>query len=323
MSHIFDALQRSEFEQSGSDAPVAAVATELLQAAERKTGVERGSTVEREVLPEHEAVVEMPAFAELSSVAEQPTQPAVDQFSQFQPLRVLVPPQSKLVSLTDKESLAAEKFRFLSVRLRQLKQSRPLKKVLITSSIPQEGKSMVAANLACTLARRAQQKTLLLEGDLRRPALSQMFGLGKLSGITEWLQGERGAASSIYRLEDPGLWILPAGSSPSNPLELMQSGRLSALMDQLSAWFDWIVIDSPPVLPLGDTSVWMRLADGILLVTRQGATEKKQLQRGLEAIEQSKLIGALLNGAIDAAHSDYYQRYASPAVSIPDVPAEQ
>ena len=92
----------------------------------------------------------------------------------------------------------------------------------------------------------------------------------------------------------------------------MQSGKLSPLMEQLEAWFDWIVIDSPPVLPLADTSLWSRLADGILLVTRPGVTQKKQLQRGLAALETKKLLGALVNGSTDMAHSDYYQRYAPP-----------
>ena len=82
-------------------------------------------------------------------------------------------------------------------------------------------------------------------------------------------------------------------------------------MDQLEAWFDWIVIDSPPVLPLADTSLWSRIADGVLLVTRKGITEKRQLQRGLEAIEKSKLLGALVNGSANVAHSDYYQQYTS------------
>jgi len=76
-------------------------------------------------------------------------------------------------------------------------------------------------------------------------------------------------------LAGSGLWVLPAGSAPQNPLELMQSGKLSALMEQLEAWFDWIVIDSPPVLPLADASLWSRLADGVLLVTRKGTTEKQ------------------------------------------------
>ena len=335
MSHIFDALQQSAAEGSGIEIPSALLAGELLQAGERKAAAEQAGVAvseppvqnavnvedNSETVPEFRTVANLEGtprtqIPELLQADEQLTKERpVDQFSQFQSLKVLVPPQSRLVCVTDKESLAAEKFRFLGVRLRQLRQRGPLKKVLITSTIPQEGKTMVAANLACTLARRSQHKTLLLEGDLRRPALAQMFGLGKTPGISEWLQGECGPMASIYHLEGAGLWLLPAGCAPSNPLELMQSGRLSALMGQLSAWFDWIVIDSPPVLPLGDTSVWMRLADGILLVTRQGTTEKEQLQRGLEAIDPPKLLGALLNFSASTAHSDYYYHYSSPSAS--------
>ena len=180
-------------------------------------------------------------------------------FAQFQSQQVVVPAEKRLVCFTDSESLAAEKFRLLGVRLQHLRRDRALKKVLITSTIPQEGKSMVSANLACTLALRTQQRTLLVEGDVRRPTLSQMFGVGRMPGICECLQGERSLMKSIYQLEGPGLWLLPAGSAPRNPLELLQSGKLSAMMDQLTAWFDWIIIDSPPVMPLADTSVWMRV----------------------------------------------------------------
>jgi len=214
--------------------------------------------------------------------------------------------------VAEEGSLGAEKFRFLAVRLRHLRQNRALKKILITSTIPQEGKSTIAANLACTLARRKNQKTLLLEGDLRRPNIVNQFGIGKLPGLCEWLSGKRDSVN-ICKLEGLELWILPAGAAPENPLELMQSGKLSLLMEQLEAWFDWIVIDSPPVLPLADTSIWSRLSDGILLVTRKGITEKQQLQRGLEAIEKSKILGALVNSSTTAAHSDYYQRYTSSA----------
>jgi capsular exopolysaccharide synthesis family protein len=311
MSHIFDALQRSEAEQSGSEAPALSVATELLQAVERKTAAERSTAVEpeqRELAIGPDLAVERNLAPEVETRDSSPKP-----FDQVPSLQVVVSPHTRLVCLVDRESIAAEKFRFLGIRLRQLRQNRPLKKVLITSSIPQEGKSMVAANLACTLARRKQQKVLLLEGDLRRPTLAQIFGLGNLPGLCDWLQGEPGPMQNIYRLEGPGCWFLPAGSSPKNPLELMQSGRLTTLMDQLAAWFDWIVIDSPPVLPLGDTSLWMRQADGILLVTRQGATQKQELQRGLEAIEPSKLIGALLNSSREAASSNYYARYAPSA----------
>jgi capsular exopolysaccharide synthesis family protein len=296
MSHIFDALQRSETERAGTESSLTesgfSVATELLEVAERKRRGKSEPSLDRE---------------DASSLLQQ-----------FPSLPVSLSPNSRLVAIGEEESLGAEKFRFLAVRLRQLRQSRTMKKVLVTSTIPQEGKSTVAANLACTLARRKPHKTLLLEGDLRRPTVAQKFGLGNVPGLSEWLRGET-ESMNIYRLEALGLWVLPAGSAPENPLELMQSGKLSSLMDQLTAWFDWIVIDSPPVLPLADTSIWARLADGILLVTRKSVTEKQQLLRGLEALERSKLLGALVNGSTDAAHSDYYQRYG-PAVSSPGSP---
>jgi capsular exopolysaccharide synthesis family protein len=295
MSHIFDALQRSEVEQSGTDRSSFSLATELLQAAEEKMRV--ASIPSGDSLPDSSQKGLSLSLHECRS------------------LPVSIPADSRLVAVGKEESLGAETFRFLAVRLRHLRQSRTLKRVLITSTIPQEGKSTVAANLACTLARRKQQKTLLLEGDLRRPTIATHFGLGRVPGLSEWFSGET-STFNVYRLESLGLWVLPAGTAPENPLELMQSGKLPPLMEQLDAWFDWIIIDSPPVLPLGDTSIWSRLADGILLVTRKGTTEKHQLQRGLEALEKSKLLGALVNNSANAAHTDYYQRYGPATSSI-------
>jgi capsular exopolysaccharide synthesis family protein len=299
MSRIFDALQRVESE-TGNGNSTFSVATELLQAAEAKMRL--GNTIEEQPI-------------RVESVETAPT--VSSDFLEHCPvLPVVIRQESRLIAVEKEGSLGAEKFRFLAVRLRQLRQSRPLKKILITSSIPQEGKSTVAANLACTLARRKQHKTLLLEGDLRRPTVSERFGLGKPPGLCEWLSGES-ESRNIYRLESLGLWLLPAGSTPQNPLELMQSGKLAQLMDELQGWFDWIVIDSPPVLPLADTSIWSRLSDGILLVTRKGTTEKQQLQHGLETLEKSKLLGALVNSSENAAHSDYYQRYSTSTLDRP------
>ncbi|MGA2170690.1 MAG: CpsD/CapB family tyrosine-protein kinase [Terracidiphilus sp.] len=320
MSHIFDALQRSEGERAEIDSPAPSEATELLRRAERRAAsrwetavvlkqTDATESAERDTLIGPQAAAPE-VTVQKTPAADEHTQADrhVDIFAQFQSLQVTLAPQNRLVCFTDAESLAAEAFRLLGVRLRHLRRDRPLRKVLITSTIPQEGKSMVAANLACTLAQRTQQRILLLEGDLRRPSLSQALGIGRNPGLCECLHGERTLAKCIYHLESPGFWILPAGSAQSNALELLQSGRLSALMDQLAAWFDWMIIDSPPMLPLGDTSVWARLADGILLVTRQGTTEKRHLQRGLEALEPKKLIGALLNCSKSSAHSDYYYR---------------
>jgi capsular exopolysaccharide synthesis family protein len=329
MSHIFDALQRSEAERSGTDSATLSGATEMLRRAERRAA----SKWETAVLTEQpdgtedsegETSFGLPGIRRIATRTEAPVATEVlpsdeplDLFGPFKTLQVSLSPESRLPCLTDSGSPAAEAFRLLGVRLRHLRRDRPLKKVLITSTIPQEGKSMVAANLACTLALRTQQRTLVLEGDLRRPSLSQMFGLGRNPGISECLEGDRSLTTSIYHLEGPNIWILPAGSAPSNALELLQSGRLSSLMDQLTALFDWIIIDSPPILPLADTSVWMRLADGILLTTRQGTTEKRQMQRGLEALESKKVIGALVNSSKHAAAGDYYY-YGPAAASRPD-----
>ena len=328
MSHIFDALQRAESESTGAENPTFSLATDLLQAAEQKVRdaaagkqharVEASdSTYAEQFLQAAEQKVRESEAAKQDDRAESPdpTPPAssLGDLERCPVLQVSIPEDSRLVSVGKEESLGAEKFRFLAVRLRHLRQSRPLKKILITSSIPQEGKSTVAANLACTLARRKQQKTLLLEGDLRRPTVATAFGLGRTPGLCEWLSGQT-KSINLYRLESLGLWVLPAGAAPQNPLELMQSGKLSPLMTQLEAWFDWIVIDSPPILPLADASMWSRLTDGILLVTRKGTTEKKQLLRGLETLEKSKLLGALVNSSANAAHTDYYQRYSSPSI---------
>jgi Mrp family chromosome partitioning ATPase len=127
---------------------------------------------------------------------------------------------------------------------------------------------------------------------------------------------------NICRLDSLGFCILPAGAPPADPLALLQSEKLPRLMDLLSSWFDWILIDSPPVLPLGDTSVWMRLAEAILLVTRPGRTSKRQLQQCLEVIEQPKLLGAVVNGSTEAVSSGYYYYYGS-GQSIPSTPGQQ
>ena len=296
MSQIFDALQRTETDRSGIEL---SAAKELLEVVERNAGQSAPSS------------------------GHQKADAALDPFRQFQPAQMLLSPQSKFVCITDVESLAAEKFRFLGIRLRYLQQKRPLRRILITSSVAGEGKSMIAGNLACTLAGSKQQKVLLLEGDLRRPSLAQQLGLGELPGLSELLEGESDQLTNVYRLESLGLWILPAGSPSRNPLEFLQPGKLSVLMDRLGAAFDWIVIDSPPVLPLADTSIWMRLADAILLVTRPGTTAKRQLQRSLEAIEQSKLLGAVLNGSKEAVANNYYYYSArSAAPQTASLPAK-
>ena len=299
MSRIFDALQRSGTEQSGVEYPdMISVATAVFESPRTESIPPK---VEEETVAVEEPTADAVSTSDITVNAVAPIA--------FPSLEVSITPSSRLVFYSQPESLAAEKFRFLGVRLRQVRQNRPLKRVLVTSTIPEEGKSLVSANLAGVLARR-KERVLLIEGDMRRPVLAAQMGLGRLAGLAEWLQGGFETPANIYQLVGPGFWIMPAGEPPANALELMQSGRLSKLLDQVSAMFDWIVVDSPPLLPLADTTVWGRLTDGTLLVAREGKTQKNPLQRGLEAIRKSDLLGVVLNGCADPDHDNYYRRYS-------------
>jgi capsular exopolysaccharide synthesis family protein len=292
MSQIFDALNQSATERADNGVREFAAAKELLQVVERKTA--------------------SPAMLE-----ERPAEPVSQgQPREFPSARVVLPANSKFACFGEPESLAAEKFRFLATRLRHLQQKRSIKRLVVTSSVAGEGKSMVAANLACALAG-GKQKVLLVEGDIRRPSLARQLGLEDLPGLSQVLQSGSDCLNSTYRLDNSDLCVLLAGNAHSNPLEFMDSTKLSALIDRVSPGFDWVVIDTPPVLPLADTSIWARIADAVVLVTRPGVTSKKQLQRTLEAIEQSKLLGAILNASTETTSNHYYYHYSPRSGAVP------
>ena len=323
MSQIFDALQKSEVDRSGKKFSDLPVGPELLKQAERLAA----STWDADAtarLSEAAAVLDGERIAGHTngalgasgiSVPDDAVAWREEERTAFlrkvDSLPVSVQPESRLTFLTDRQSPTAESMRLLSVRLRDYRRKSRLKKVLITSSIPREGKSMIAANLACALAHGGKERVVLIEGDIRIPTIRKVFGIEMVPGLCECIQEERSLSECIHYLDGAGPWLLPTGQVPSNPLAVLESPKLASLMDQLAGCFDWVIIDSPPVLPLADTSIWMRLADGILMVVRQGTSEKQQLQRGLEALEQKKLLGALLNCAASSVYSDYYYRASS------------
>jgi receptor protein-tyrosine kinase len=216
--------------------------------------------------------------------------------------------ESRVVTLTESNGLGAEKFRLLRARLRNLRERRQLQKLVISSAVPNEGKTMVAMNLAVSLAKHTSEKILLLEGDLRKPMLGEHLGIKALPGIGEWALAEEPISKFIYRFNDLQLWILPAGSAPENPVNILQSPRFLDLFKQISTGFDWIIIDAPPLLPMADVSFWSRQADGMLLVVREGTSPKTVLQKGLETLDNPKLIGVVLNEA-HQVESSYYSHY--------------
>jgi capsular exopolysaccharide synthesis family protein len=212
---------------------------------------------------------------------------------------------SSLVPFRANDALAAEKFGLLAAKLSNLRAEHGLKSLLITSSALNEGKTFVAANLAITLAMQTGSRVLLLEGDLRRPAIGKSLGVGPLVGIGEWASTQQPIQNYLYQMGDYSMWMLPAGEVES-PATLLQSQKLVELFPLLEQGFDWVVVDSPPVLPLADTNLWSRLADGTLLVAREGTTPRKLLRRTLEALGNSNLLGIVLN---EASEKDFEYSY--------------
>jgi capsular exopolysaccharide synthesis family protein len=306
MSYIFEALQRAEAERSGGSVPKDADSVaELLQKVEQ----EIDQKLSRSELPP----AELPP-SELRLAASGTEAPARGTFAGAKVLLPALAADARLVCLTDQGGMAAEKFRVLGLKLRHMREKRKLKRIVITSSIPEEGKSLIAANLALNQSRSKVLSTVLIDGDLRRPELASRFGFHRnLPGLSEVLRGERQLSEVVYKLEGTGLRFLPAGMTPENPLEVMQSGRLQQLLEQLDASFDWMIIDTPPVRPLADTPLWMKLADGVLLVTREGVCEKKQLERALEVIDPATMLGVVVNSCSTNEQKYYYARYGSTA----------
>jgi capsular exopolysaccharide synthesis family protein len=306
MSHIFEALQRAEAERSGgSVSKTPDSVAELLQQRFEVEGEGAESTSNRQALAGMEGR-------------------EAETFSAAQVLSPVPADDSRLVCLTDQGSLAAEKFRVLGLRLRNLREKRKLKRIVVTSTIPEEGKSLTAVNLALNQSRSKVLKTLLVDGDLRRPALAGRFGLrNSLPGLTECLRGERQLSEVVYKLNGTNLWFLPSGIPPENPLELMQSGQMTDLLNRLGNFFDWVIIDCPPLIPLADTTYWMKQSDGVLMVVREGVTEKKPLKRALEIVDRAALLGVVVNSCNSSDHKNYYQRYGKISGKPGDVSAAE
>ena len=253
MSRIFEALQKSE--------------------AKRASG----------------AFVSSPLAEEILDTAEQETMALAPRQGGFISLPLSIPYGSHLVAITQKESLGGGKIPLPGRETPPAAAGTEYQENFdwkYAAGGRQE--HCVSANLAATLARRQQQRVLLIEGDLRRPVLAQRLGHIGLDGLAEWLIEGQSPLPNIYQLEDAGFCLIPAGSPPENPLELMQPDRLQGLLSRLSLLFDWIIIDAPPLLPLADATVWSKLSDGVLLVVREGKSEKKYLQRGLSAVESQE-----------------------------------
>jgi capsular exopolysaccharide synthesis family protein len=219
-------------------------------------------------------------------------------------------PESRLVFHTDPGSGAADRYRFLRMRLRELWSAGKLKTLLVTSPLPEDGKSTTAINLATALADHGKSKVLLIEADLYHSPLVSMLGLDPAPGLAECIESGLDLRSAMRKLRPLEWFLLPAGNPHGNPTELLHRDGFVRIMRQVASCFDWVLIDSPPVLPLVDALVLKRHADGTLLITRAGHTPRQAIERSLSLLGQEHILGVVLN-ATEKVNQPYskYSRY--------------
>jgi protein-tyrosine kinase len=200
-----------------------------------------------------------------------------------------------------------EQFRTLRSHLYQIRDKQPLRSILVTSSLPGEGKTFVANNLAHALARQQNCRVLLIDADLRRPDLHPGFGAPSSPGLAEYLKGEIPETTVIQRGLPEYLCFIAGGSKPQNPAELIANGRLKSLLQTIGPVFDWVILDSPPTLPVSDALMLAELCDGVLTVIRAAQTSFDSAQKSCQQLREKNLLGVALNCADEgAAYGSYY-----------------
>ncbi|HTS35575.1 MAG TPA: CpsD/CapB family tyrosine-protein kinase [Candidatus Solibacter sp.] len=200
-----------------------------------------------------------------------------------------------------------EEYRTLRSRLYHLREKMPLKSLLITSALPKEGKSFTASNLAQVMVRQHGRRVLLIDADLRGPRLHQMLGTTSGPGLSDYLQGRNDEFSAMQHGSMENLFFIPSGSGIEDPAELVGNGRMKMLMQRLEPLFDWIIVDSPPAIPVSDASVLAKFCDGVLMVVRSDVTPADVARRARQEFPEQSLVGVVLNGT--NAESASYERY--------------
>ena len=223
----------------------------------------------------------------------------------------------RLPTLFSAYSFASEQFRLLTTRLNQLRETRALKSLLLTSSVPEEGKTLLCLNMAISLSRGGREKVLVIDADFRRPSLCKLLHVSGLQGIRDWYGSNRPVIDYIRRVTRINIWVLPAGTANVDPLELINSSRMSDLLSGVSSAFDWVLVDSSPLLPMADSGILSRLTDGTVVVVRRNKTPKAALTEALERVAPFKTIGLLLNEFATTRHYGY-ERYGAkePVVAL-------
>ncbi|MGA2020457.1 MAG: CpsD/CapB family tyrosine-protein kinase [Candidatus Sulfotelmatobacter sp.] len=303
MSRIHEALKKAEQERAAQGGPsqpgyAVAVAAEppvVPPAEEQRSGVTGASPIGGVPLTSA-----MPAFSSPFSLEAL--------LARCTPLPWSPDEKTMLFFNGDDSARGTEEFRTLRSRLYHAREKMPLKKVLVTSALPKEGKSFTAANLAQVLVRQHGRRVLLVDADLRGPRLHMMLGTTSSPGLADYLQGGCDEFSIMQRGPMENLFFVPSGQEISDPAELVSNGRLRLLLQRVEALFDWIIIDSPPAVPVSDASVLAKACDGVLMVVRSNTTPVDMARRARQEFPDEALVGVVLNGiSADAmAYTRYY-----------------
>jgi capsular exopolysaccharide synthesis family protein len=204
----------------------------------------------------------------------------------------------------------AEQFRTLRSRLYQIRGNQPNYTLLVTSSLPDEGKTFVAHNLAEAIVQKARQRALIIDADLRYPQMHLALGAPLAPGLTDYLRGEADEMAAIQYGHNENLCFMPGGSPVANPSELLSNGRLKFLLDRVTPIFDWVIVDSSPCLLVADASMVADFSSGVLLVVRVGSTSVDAAQKVCQQLRRKNIIGVVLNGAEQTdLYDSHYQAY--------------
>lgn len=217
-----------------------------------------------------------------------------------------------IVSGLKPHSMEAEQFRILKNNILFPETGKPPRIVLITSKFPGEGKSFVSANLAVSIARSIDEYVLLMDCDLRAPTIHSKFGFEAAPGLSEYLTDGRPLSRIFRKTQINKLTILPAGTPPANPSELLSSEQMKRLVQEVKSRYDdrYIIIDSPPPHITSESSALARLVDGIVIVVKAGSTRKQDIQDLIDAYGKKNILGVVMNFA-DKQQNYGYKNYYS------------
>jgi len=218
--------------------------------------------------------------------------------------------RGRLITKENPKSPVSEMYRTIRTNIDFSMVDEELKTLIITSSSPQEGKSTTSSNLAVTFAQ-TQKRILIVDADLRRPTLHKQFKIDNRAGLTHVITKKTPLEEAIVNSGVDNLWVMPAGPTPPNPAELLGSKSMSELIEILTAQFDMVIFDMPPLLAVADAQILSRNCDGVLLVVGSGKTKKEELLRSKELLDKAhaKIIGAVLHGVDPKEVTGQYYYY--------------